>query len=799
MGKGQDKIARNLMDLQPTAIVEMFRLFFNTVDSPGKYVSFHGGSLFGNDILWQDIPYSPIPVETEGFEINGNGQVPRPKIRVANKDYFITKLLTDNNDFLHAKLIRKRTFVKYLDDKNFDGGNPWGEADSSAELSNDTFLFSQKTAENKSFVEFELTSPLDMEGFDLNNRLVLSRYCPWRYRGAGCNYAGPPIETEDLQPIEIFGTEFEPLFNSPGTINPTIAAEWAIGREYKSGNLALITHSGIQLDPLDAMGLTQYYKDWFSCRVDHTASAENKPYGTNTFWLKDGCSKRLSACRKRFGNVGTNGKEKTVSYTRNYVDFSALYKNPSNNIASVWNRISGFPDQQTGDNPSLYHPFFSAVDGNINSLNNPYSTYWSATTAATGVFYINDLTGRFDQLDSVDIDRINVYNVYRNNKFGTGAKISITNSAGAVTSIISPQIVDGATTGRFTLTGSFLNTSGVSISGIGGTGIPTLDQIEILDYRRNRGLISYNFTQEKIHQNENFLIGMWLEFPNGNTSDTRKINLVHNIKTGCQHSGFNVYLAGSDLICDFAVVSVSGHPIPTSTIIKRSITGNGANYIFNGRNCLFLENYQQSGHSTGQPLSRIRLLDEYGESLCDYHMPPKNTGTKFSGEYFLFKDPTKQNGIGNLSFGINEWEDYKQGLVYTSPIKWGSIAIWEKDGSYSDLIYRNFGRNGNQAKEEFYSFQSLKDKNTLKEDLFAWWDSDLNIPSGIPAYITSVTGRSGDSNIFYNLTLTGSAYTSLLQQKEVTIKIFNESDISVPTPENPLPFGGFPGTDKYGN
>jgi hypothetical protein len=75
----------------------------------------------------------------------------------------------------------------------------------------------------------------------------------------------------------------------------------------------------------------------------------------------------------------------------------------------------------------------------------------------------------------------------------------------------------------------------------------------------------------------------------------------------------------------------------------------------------------------------------------------------------------------------------------------------------------------------------------------------LNIPSGIPAYITSVTGRSGDSNIFYNLTLTGSAYTDLLKQKEVTIKTFNESDISVPTPTNPLPFGGFPGTDKYGN
>ena len=32
MGQGQDKIALSLLDLQPTAIVELFLLYFNTVD-----------------------------------------------------------------------------------------------------------------------------------------------------------------------------------------------------------------------------------------------------------------------------------------------------------------------------------------------------------------------------------------------------------------------------------------------------------------------------------------------------------------------------------------------------------------------------------------------------------------------------------------------------------------------------------------------------------------------------------------------------------------------------------------------
>jgi lambda family phage minor tail protein L len=798
MGKGQDKIARNLMDLQPTAIVELFRLFFNTVDSPGQYVSFHGGSLFGNDIIWQGLPYSPIPVETEGFEINGNGQVPRPKIRVANKDYFVTKLLTENNDFLHAKLIRKRTFVKYLDDANFDGGNPWEEADSSAELSNDTFLFSQKTAENKSFVEFELTSPLDVEGFDLTNRLVLARYCPWRYRGAGCNYVGIPIETEDLQPITINDPQIIANWTSNVKNYPNFK-EWTIDNQYTSGDLVSITNSGVRINQVNLGNERLFYQDWFFCKTDHFSNAINKPDGTNGFWLKDGCSKKLSACRKRFNNdIGANASTITTTYVRSYIDFSPLYQNPSNNVASSWNYVSGLPNEQVS-NPPDYHPFVSAVDGNVASDSNPYGTYWSATTAGKGTFYLNNFTGAVGKLDTVNVDRINVYNVYKGlNRFGTSVNISLTGNGGSVSNNVVTQIIDGGTTGRFTLlTGTpFTNMSGVSITSLAANvGIASLDQIEILDYRRNRGLINYDFTTQNIHRQEGFLIGMWTEFPN-NAIDVRKINLVHNIKTGCQHSGFNVYINNGNLVCDFAVVSVSGSPTPISTIIKKSITGDAIDFLNAGRKCLFLENYQRNGHSTGNPFARIRLADEMNYTICEYYLAERNTGVKFSGEYFLFKDPTKQNGIGNLSFGINDWEDYKQGLVYTSPIKWGSIAVWEKDGEGdNDLRYRSFGRNDTNELEEFYNFASLKYKDNLKNDLFAWWDSDLNIDNGL---LPSVVGRDS-SSIIYNLQLTGSAYVGLRTDSSFNRSIINYSDYSIPTPKTPIPFGGFPGTDKYGH
>ena len=40
MGQGQDKIASSLIDLQPTAIVELFQLYFNPVAGCG----FHADS-----------------------------------------------------------------------------------------------------------------------------------------------------------------------------------------------------------------------------------------------------------------------------------------------------------------------------------------------------------------------------------------------------------------------------------------------------------------------------------------------------------------------------------------------------------------------------------------------------------------------------------------------------------------------------------------------------------------------------------------------------------------------------------
>jgi lambda family phage minor tail protein L len=113
--EGKNKVAESLLDLQPTAILELFRVFPDKVNKPTLFLGFHGGSIFDKSITWQGIQYLPLAMEGEGFDIFGDGKLARPKLRVVNKDYIITNFLQNYNDLVNAKIVRKRVSVKYLD------------------------------------------------------------------------------------------------------------------------------------------------------------------------------------------------------------------------------------------------------------------------------------------------------------------------------------------------------------------------------------------------------------------------------------------------------------------------------------------------------------------------------------------------------------------------------------------------------------------------------------------------------------------------------------------------------------
>lgn len=179
-------IADDIASLASGARVELFVL--DATNIGGDITRFHAGTnALGGPVKWQGEDYQPLPIEATGFEINGRGTLPRPKLRVANIGGAITALLLQFGDLRQAKVLRKRTMVKYLDAANFPGGvNP--TADPSQHLQDDVYVIDRKAAENKTLVEFELAAATDLPGVMLPGRQIVSNHCRWRYKGEGCGY-----------------------------------------------------------------------------------------------------------------------------------------------------------------------------------------------------------------------------------------------------------------------------------------------------------------------------------------------------------------------------------------------------------------------------------------------------------------------------------------------------------------------------------------------------------------------------------------------------------------------------------
>lgn len=180
-------ITSEIQKLAPSAVIELFVLDLSLFNQ--GIVRFHAGT---NELLqqvvWQGNVYEPYPIIVDGFEFTGNGQSPRPKLRVANVKGTITALILSYQDLIGAKVTRKRTLAKYLDAVNFANGN--AIADATAEFADDVFFVDRKSKETREVVEFELAASFDLEGVSLPRRQIVQNVCPWSYRGAECGYTG---------------------------------------------------------------------------------------------------------------------------------------------------------------------------------------------------------------------------------------------------------------------------------------------------------------------------------------------------------------------------------------------------------------------------------------------------------------------------------------------------------------------------------------------------------------------------------------------------------------------------------
>lgn len=151
------------------------------------------GSNIKRDIIWQGQNYSPMPIQTDGLEVRGDGKASTPSLALANNvngvQGAISALCLQYDDFAGARLTVINTMAKYLDAANFTNGNP----QAANEYRKQIWYIEQKTSENRSVVSFELSNPVDFEGARIPSREI-TNYCHWavhgRYRGQECQYMG---------------------------------------------------------------------------------------------------------------------------------------------------------------------------------------------------------------------------------------------------------------------------------------------------------------------------------------------------------------------------------------------------------------------------------------------------------------------------------------------------------------------------------------------------------------------------------------------------------------------------------
>jgi lambda family phage minor tail protein L len=186
-------IAQDIYLLQHDAIIELFVLDLSTIGYNQVFRFCNHTFSASSPVIWQGQIYSPIPIESEGWEFTGQGQLPTPKLRIGNVNGIVTSLLLQYDDFVGAKLTRRRTLAKYLD------GQP--TADPTQGLEDDVYFVDRKETENALVVEFELGSSLDVQGLMVPGRVVIANHCTAVYRSAECGYAGGAVADVNDNPV----------------------------------------------------------------------------------------------------------------------------------------------------------------------------------------------------------------------------------------------------------------------------------------------------------------------------------------------------------------------------------------------------------------------------------------------------------------------------------------------------------------------------------------------------------------------------------------------------------------------
>ena len=297
--KNTSKINKEIFATEPSTVV---LLYVVDLKDQGEYRFHAGENGYKNPIIFDGKEYNYYPIKVEGFEMHGDGKLPRPKLTFSNQNGNISMRLGVFKDFINYKVTRIKTFVRYIDDVNFPNNvNPHADPDPDSSFVEDVFYVNQKTKEDDNVVEFELVSLLELQNANIPARTMYSNYCGWQYRSEiGCGYKGKPISDQKNKRFvpsgftgQMVGEEVY-IEQPNGDFGGAETGDWTRNQVYNKGDV-------VKVEPLDE-DREIYPVNIYVCLNDNIRS---NPIRDTENWRLDDCDKTLCGCRLRFSPEAT--------------------------------------------------------------------------------------------------------------------------------------------------------------------------------------------------------------------------------------------------------------------------------------------------------------------------------------------------------------------------------------------------------------------------------------------------------------------------------------------------------------
>ena len=304
--------------------------------------------------------YLAIPMMIDGLDIQSSGASNRPALTIANVGTIFSSQVGDfkNDDLIGKRIRRRRTLRKYLVGEADDTG----ATVASIEFPRQDYIIDRISSETNVSITFEVATPFDLEGIKLPRRVVVGKYCSWKYQGhdngigggctwkltGGVNYKGSDNNTYTHNAY--FDVNDSPLIGAvpSGTLAHSTSTAYTESNYVSTGSGSDIRYwlcviANTNKTPSDS---SEFWKEAFlwsewsttgfvigdrvrylsktiwKCKVAHTASVSNGivPTSKSAYWVReDVCGKTIASCKCRYGfvPVAATGSNLAPSGTKN--------------------------------------------------------------------------------------------------------------------------------------------------------------------------------------------------------------------------------------------------------------------------------------------------------------------------------------------------------------------------------------------------------------------------------------------------------------------------------------------------